>query len=200
MGEGSILIGGVDIRHIAQEKLMDLVSFVFQDTFLFYDTIYENIAVGRHVSREEVERAARAAQCHDFIERLPEGYDTRIGERGVYLSGGEAQRVCVARAILKNAPILVLDEATAFADPENEYRMQQALQELIRDKTVIIIAHRLQSIISAWQIVVMKEGRVVQTGTHPVLSTVSGTYKRMWDAYTDATRWELTNQPASAGY
>lgn len=198
--EGSILIGGVDIRHIAQEKLMDLVSFVFQDTFLFYDTIYENIAVGRHVSREEVERAARAAQCHDFIERLPEGYDTRIGECGVYLSGGEAQRVCVARAILKNAPILVLDEATAFADPENEYRMQQALQELIRDKTVIIIAHRLQSIISARQIVVMKEGRVVQTGTHPVLSTVPGTYKRMWDAYTDATRWELTNQPASAGY
>lgn len=197
--EGSILIGGVDIRHMAQETLMNLVSFVFQDTFLFQDTLYENIAAGRKVGREEVERAARAAQCHDFIMALPHGYDTCIGEHGVCLSGGEAQRVCVARAILKNAPILVLDEATAFADPENEYKMQQALQELIRDKTVIIIAHRLQSVVSAQQIVVLKEGRVDQTGTHPVLSVTPGTYKRMWDACTDAARWEMTNQTALAG-
>ena len=146
--QGEIRIGGVDIRRIATEKLMDMVSFVFQDTFLFYDTLYENIAVGSPgATQEKVIAAAKAAQCHDFIEHLPQGYETRIGDKGVFLSGGEAQRICVARAILKNAPILVLDEATAFADPENEYKMQMALQSLIKDKTVIVIAHRLSSII-----------------------------------------------------
>ena len=119
-------------------------------------------------------------------------YNTRIGDKGVYLSGGESQRVCVARAILKNAPILVLDEATAFADPENEYKMQQAIQQLIKDKTVIIIAHRLSSIISAEQILVLKEGRLIQSGRHEVLSKTDGVYKRMWDAYTSAFRWQLT--------
>lgn len=144
---------------------MDTVSFVFQDTFLFYDTLYENIAIGSpSAGKEAVIAAAEAAQCHDFIERLPDGYDTKIGDKGIFLSGGEAQRICVARAILKNAPILVLDEATAFADPENEYKMQMALQSLIKDKTVIVIAHRLSSIVSAHQIVVMKEGRIVQCG------------------------------------
>lgn len=191
---GEIRIGGIPIRDIGTEKLMELVSFVFQDTFLFYDTLYENIAVGSpHATRQQVEAAARAAQCHDFITRLPQGYDTRIGDRGVYLSGGEAQRVCVARAILKNAPILVLDEATAFADAENEHKMQQALQSLIRGKTVIVIAHRLSSIISADQIVVLKEGRVVQRGRHETLATTEGTYKKMWDAYTSAHQWKLEN-------
>lgn len=195
--QGEIRIGGINIKEIATEYLMDIVSFVFQDTFLFYDTLYENIAVGRSdAKREEVEAAARAAQCHDFIERLPNGYMTRIGDKGVYLSGGEAQRICVARAILKNAPILVLDEATAFADPENEYKMQQALQALIRNKTVIIIAHRLSSIISAGQIVVLKEGRLVQCGRHGELSTTDGVYKKMWDAYTDAFRWQLNTKKA----
>lgn len=195
--QGEIRIGGINIKEIATEHLMDIVSFVFQDTFLFYDTLYENIAVGRpDTKREEVEAAARAAQCHDFIERLPNGYMTRIGDKGVYLSGGEAQRICVARAILKNAPILVLDEATAFADPENEYKMQQALQALIRNKTVIIIAHRLSSIISAGQIVVLKEGRLVQCGRHGELSTTDGVYKKMWDAYTDAFRWQLNTKKA----
>ena len=190
--QGEIRIGGVDIRQIATEKLMDMVSFVFQDTFLFYDTLYENIAVGSPTAtREKVIAAAKAAQCHDFIERLPQGYDTRIGDKGVYLSGGEAQRICVARAILKNAPILVLDEATAFADPENEYKMQMALQSLIKDKTVIVIAHRLSSIISAHQIIVMKEGRIAQCGKHEVLSATEGTYKNMWDAYTSAYHWTL---------
>ena len=118
--------------------------------------------------------AAKAAQCHEFIERLPQGYETRIGDEGVYLSGGEAQRVCVARAILKNAPILVLDEATAFADPENEYKMQQALQSLIKGKTVIIIAHRLSSIVSADNIVVLQQGRIVQQGQHDDLSVAEG--------------------------
>lgn len=190
--QGEILIGGVDIRRIAVEKLMDMVSFVFQDTFLFYDTLYENIAVGSpSATPEKVMAAARAAQCHDFIERLPQGYGTRIGDKGVFLSGGEAQRICVARAILKNAPILVLDEATAFADPENEQKMQMALQSLIKDKTVIVIAHRLSSVISAGQIVVMKEGRVVQCGKHEELSVTDGTYKKMWDAYTSAYHWTL---------
>lgn len=195
--QGEIRIGGINIKEIATEYLMDIVSFVFQDTFLFYDTLYENIAVGRpDAKREEVEAAARAAQCHDFIARLPNGYMTRIGDKGVYLSGGEAQRICVARAILKNAPILVLDEATAFADPENEYKMQQALQALIRNKTVIIIAHRLSSIISAGQIVVLKEGRLVQCGRHGELSMTDGVYKKMWDAYTDAFRWQLNTKKA----
>ena len=190
--QGEIRIGGVDIRQIATEKLMDMVSFVFQDTFLFYDTLYENIAVGSPTAtREKVIAAAKAAQCHDFIERLPQGYDTRIGDTGVYLSGGEAQRICVARAILKNAPILVLDEATAFADPENEYKMQMALQSLIKGKTVIVIAHRLSSVVSAGRIIVMKEGRMAQCGKHEVLSVTEGVYKNMWDAYTSAYHWTL---------
>ena len=190
--QGEICIGGVDIRRIATAKLMDMVSFVFQDTFLFYDTLYENITVGSPVAtKEKVIAAAKAAQCHDFIEKLPQGYETRIGDKGVFLSGGEAQRICVARAILKNAPILVLDEATAFADPENEHKMQMALQSLIKNKTVIVIAHRLSSIVSAHQIVVMKEGRIVQCGIHDVLSTAEGVYKNMWDAYTNAYQWTL---------
>ena len=189
---GEICIGGVDIRRIATAKLMDMVSFVFQDTFLFYDTLYENIAVGSpDTTKEKVIAAAKAAQCHDFIECLPQGYETRIGDKGVFLSGGEAQRICVARAILKNAPILVLDEATAFADPENEHKMQMALQSLIKDKTVIVIAHRLSSVISAHQIVVMKEGRIVQCGKHEQLSVTKGVYKNMWNAYTSAYHWTL---------
>lgn len=195
VGEGGIYIGGVDVRNIKTEELMNLVSFVFQDTFLFYDTLYENIAVGSpNATREQVEAAARAAQCHEFISNLPDGYDTRIGDKGVFLSGGEAQRICVARAILKNAPILVLDEATAFADPENEYKMQQALQHLIKNKTVIIIAHRLSSIVSAQQIVVLKEGSIAQIGTHQQLSSIPGVYRQMWEAYTDAFQWELKTE------
>ena len=199
VGQGEIRIGGIDIREIATERLMDIVSFVFQETFLFYDTLYENIRTGRpDATHEEVVAAAKAAQCHEFIERLPDGYATRIGDRGVYLSGGEAQRVCVARAILKNAPVLVLDEATAFADPENEWKMQQALQHLIRDKTVIIIAHRLSSIVAAQQILVLRQGQLVQSGRHEVLSKTDGVYKKMWDAYTDAFRWQLDTKEKRA--
>lgn len=190
--QGEICIGGVDMRQIATAKLMDMVSFVFQDTFLFYDTLYENIAVGSpYATKEKVIAAAKAAQCHDFIECLPQGYETRIGDKGVFLSGGEAQRICVARAILKNAPILVLDEATAFADLENEHKMQMALQSLIKDKTVIVIAHRLSSVISAHQIIVMKEGHIAQCGKHEQLSVTEGVYKNMWDAYTSAYHWTL---------
>ncbi|MCI1648085.1 MAG: ABC transporter ATP-binding protein/permease [Bacteroides sp.] len=189
---GEILIGDVNIKDIATEQLMDMVSFVFQDNFLFFDTLYENIRVGNpETTQEQVIAAAKAAQCHDFITGLPQGYETRIGDEGVYLSGGESQRICVARAILKNAPILVLDEATAFADPENEYKMQQALKHLIHNKTVIIIAHRLSSIVSAQQILVLKEGRLIQQGQHHELCKKEGTYKKMWDAYTSAFHWEL---------
>lgn len=193
--QGAIKIGGINIREIATEQLMDRVSFVFQDSFLFFDTLYENIRVGKpDATEEEVHAAARAAQCDEFIGRLPQGYQTLIGEGGVYLSGGEEQRVSVARAILKNSPILVLDEATAFADPENEYKMQLALQELIKDKTMIIIAHRLSSIISANQIIVLKEGEIVQKGVHAELSRKEGVYKKMWDAYTDAFQWTLKTE------
>ena len=175
--QGEIKIGGTNVKNIATEQLMDLVSFVFQDSFLFFDTIYENIRVGNpHATREQVIAAAQAAQCDEFIQHLPKQYDTIIGEEGVYLSGGEEQRISVARAILKNSPILVLDEATAFADPENEYKMQLAIQKLIRDKTVIIIAHRLSS---------------MQQGTHEELCRQEGVYKKMWDAYTDASQWTL---------
>lgn len=190
--QGEIKIGGTNVKNIATEQLMDLVSFVFQDSFLFFDTIYENIRVGNpHATREQVIAAAQAAQCDEFIQHLPKQYDTIIGEEGVYLSGGEEQRISVARAILKNSPILVLDEATAFADPENEYKMQLAIQKLIRDKTVIIIAHRLSSILSANRIVVLKEGCVVQQGTHEELCRQEGVYKKMWDAYIDASQWTL---------
>ena len=193
--QGAIKIGGINIREIATGQLMDRVSFVFQDSFLFFDTLYENIRVGKpDATEEEVHAAARAAQCDEFIGRLPQGYQTLIGEGGVYLSGGEEQRVSVARAILKNSPILVLDEATAFADPENEYKMQLALQELIKDKTVIIIAHRLSSIISANQIIVLKEGEIVQKGVHAELSRKEGVYKKMWNAYTDAFQWTLKTE------
>lgn len=191
--QGEISIGGVNVKNIATEQLMDMVSFVFQDSFLFYDTLYENIRVGNpHATREQVIAAAKAAQCDDFISRLPKQYDTVIGEEGVHLSGGEEQRISVARAILKNSPILVLDEATSFADPENEYKMQLAIQKLISNKTVIIIAHRLSSIRSANRIVVLKEGSIAQQGTHNELCRQEGVYKKMWDAYTDASQWTLT--------
>lgn len=190
---GEIQIGGVNIKDIPTQELMNTVSFVFQDTFLFYDTLFENIRVGNpKATKEEVYAAAKAAQCHEFIQNLPDGYNTLIGEGGVFLSGGEEQRVSVARAILKNAPILVLDEATAFADPENEYKMQIAIKELIKDKTVIMIAHRLSSIKNAEQIIVLENGRIKQVGTHDKLTSQDGLYKRMWNAYTSAYDWTLS--------
>ncbi len=197
---GAIRIGGVDVREIGTERRMDTVSFVFQDVHLFYDTIEENIRMGnRKAGMEEVVSAAKAACCHEFITRLPEGYDTKIGEGGTYLSGGEAQRVSIARAILKNAPILVLDEATAFADPENEVKIQQGLISLIQGKTVIVIAHRLTTIREADNIIVVSNGHIVETGPHDELLSDDGLYRRMWQAHIDAGAWELSSEEAKDG-
>ena len=193
--EGKVLIGGINVREIAPEELMKYISFVFQNTKLFKTSLLENIKYGNpDATMEEVERAVDMAQCREIINKLPLGLNTKIGTEGTYLSGGDQQRIVLARAILKNAPSIVLDEATAFADPENEYKMQQALQHLIKNKTVIIIAHRLSSIVSAQQIVVLKEGSIAQIGTHQKLSSIPGVYRQMWEAYTDAFQWELKTE------
>ena len=189
--EGNISIGGVDIRQLSTEKLMQMVSFVFQDSFMFAQTMYENIRMGMNKTKEEVIAAAQAAQIHDFIMSLPKGYDTLFGQQGVHLSGGEQQRFQLARAILKNAPILVLDEATAFADPENEYKIQQAFSELIKGKTVLVIAHRLSTITTADQIIVFEKGEINAIGTHNELLQSSELYQRMWNAHNRAQDWNI---------
>ncbi|WP_195267970.1 ABC transporter ATP-binding protein [Eubacterium sp. 1001713B170207_170306_E7] len=193
--EGRIAIGGVDIRHIANEELMSIVSFVFQDVFLFKQSLMENIRLGKpDATDEEVIAAAKAAQCHSFISALPRGYHTVYGRDGIYLSGGEQQRVAIARAIIKNAPVLVLDEATAFSDPENEHLIQQALQALMADKTVIMIAHRLSTIRSADNILVMEDGELKERGTHDALIRKNGKYRMMWDTYMQTLNWKLEKE------
>jgi ATP-binding cassette subfamily B protein len=193
VAEGAVKIGGVDIRDMSSEYLMSLVSFVFQDVFLFKQSILDNILIGtKNASREDAVAAAKAAQCHDFVEKLPQGYDTVIGTKNIHLSGGERQRIVIARAILKNAPIIVLDEATAFADPENEQKIQKAFERLMKDKTVIIIAHRLSTVRGADNIVVIDRGRLVEEGTHEALVKAGGRYCRMWEQYTGAMNWSLT--------
>ncbi|MGX1830304.1 ABC transporter ATP-binding protein [Paenibacillus taichungensis] len=190
--QGEITIGGVPIQEMGTEKLMETVSFVFQDVHLFYDTIEENIRMGNTAaSRDDVIAAARTACCHEFIEKLDEGYDTKIGEGGTYLSGGEAQRIAIARALLKDAPILVLDEATAYADAENEHKIQQGLAQLVQGKTVLIIAHRLTTICSAEQILVIRQGTIVERGTHEQLREANGLYEKMWQAHIHAASWKL---------
>ncbi|MDR0554772.1 MAG: ABC transporter ATP-binding protein/permease [Treponema sp.] len=190
--EGAVKIGGVDIRDMTQDYLMSLVSFVFQDVFLFKQSIADNIAVGKKgASRAEIIAAACAAQANEFIEKLPQGYDTVFGSEGVHLSGGEMQRVVIARAILKDAPILALDEATAFADPENESKIQAALSRLMKNKTVIIIAHRLSTVRGADKIVMMDKGVKIEEGTHDALVNAGGRYRAMWEHYTGALDWTL---------
>lgn len=182
--EGAVKINGKSITELKTENLMDLVSFVFQETFMLSDTIYQNIAIGSNTAtREQVETAAKAAQIHDFIMSLPNGYDTKLGEGGVKLSGGERQRVCIARAILKDAPVIVFDEATSYTDIENEHKIQLALQNLLKGKTTIMIAHRLHTIVGADQICVFHQGEVEETGTHQELLAANGRYARMWAAY-----------------
>lgn len=190
--DGAISIGGVDVREMTTDTLMSWVSFVFQDPFLLYDTIGNNIKLGRpNANAAEVEAAARAAQAHDFILALPQGYDTIAGERGIRLSGGQKQRITIARAILQNNPIIILDEATAFADPENEALIQGAIAALTVGKTLIVVAHRLPTIMTADQIVVLDRGQVVECGKHDDLIHTNGVYANLWNRYEDAQNWEL---------
>ena len=189
---GEILIGGVPVKEIPTSVLMDNVAFVFQDNMLFFDTIEENIRMGnKTASFEEVARAACAAQCHEFIESLPNGYQTLVGEGGIYLSGGEAQRIALARAILKDSPIILLDEATAFADPENEGKILAAFSHLIKGKTVLVIAHRLSTITNADRILYVDKGVIAEQGTHEQLLALKGEYARMWETYNRAKRWTI---------
>lgn len=194
---GCIKIGGVDVREIDGAELMKNVAFVFQDTRLFKESLFENIRAGRpEAAREEVMAAARAAQCADILEKLPHGLDTVVGAEGVYLSGGECQRVALARAILKDAPIVVLDEATAFADPENEHQIQLAFEKLTRGKTVLMIAHRLSTIQNANKIIVMDNGKVAESGTHGELLAMNGLYAGMWADYQRSAQWKVGKEQA----
>lgn len=192
--KGRIRIGKTDIRDIPKETLMNHVSFVFQNSRLIKASILENVRMGKPAaSREEIILALEAAQCMDIVKKLPNGIDTVVGTDGVYLSGGEQQRVAIARAILKNAPILILDEATAFADPDNEVRVQQALSALSQGKTVIMIAHRLSSITNADCIYVLRDGEIAESGTHHELIHKNGIFAHMWNNYSEAAEWKIQN-------
>ena len=190
---GTVEVGGTDVRQMDPHVLMDQVAFVFQNTHLFKATILENVRASRPgASREEVQAALSAAQCDDIIAKLPHGMDTMIGTEGTYLSGGEQQRIALARAILKDAPIIVLDEATAFADPENEALIQKAFTALTKGRTVIMIAHRLSTVVGADRIIVLESGHVVEEGTHSDLAASGGLYSRMWEDYNSAVRWRIS--------
>lgn len=190
--QGRILLDGKNIREIDPEKLLTLISIVFQDVYLFNDTIRNNIKVGKmNASQEEIEWAARQACCHDFIMQLPQGYDTLVGEGGSTLSGGEKQRVSIARALLKDAPIVLLDEATASLDPENESQVQQAINALVSNKTVVIIAHRLKTVKRANKIIVLDEGRIVEQGRHEELLEKKGLYQHLWTLQQEAAGWSM---------
>lgn len=191
--EGSVLVGGVDVRDMDPHVLMDKIAFVFQNNRLFKASILENVRAARpSATREEVKRALSAAQCDDILSKLPNGMDTVIGTEGTYLSGGEQQRVALARAILKDAPIVVLDEATAFADPENEALIQKAFGALTKDKTVIMIAHRLSTVVGADKIIVLDNGHAIEEGTHKALKDKDGMYSRMWTDYNKAVKWRIS--------
>ena len=193
VSSGEVEVGGVDVRETDPHVLMDQVAFVFQNNRLFKASILENVRAARpEATREEVQRALSAAQCGDILAKLPEGMDTVIGTEGTYLSGGEQQRVALARAILKDAPIVVLDEATAFADPENEVLIQKAFAALTKGRTVIMIAHRLSTVVNADRIIVLDSGRVAEEGTHAELVSKDGLYARMWKDYNQAVQWRIT--------
>ena len=192
---GMVKIGGVNVKDIPKEELMNTVSFVFQNSRLIKASILENVRMAKpDATREEIAHALEAAQCLDIIEKLPNGIDTVVGAKGVYLSGGEQQRIAIARAILKNAPILILDEATAFADPDNEVRVQQALSALSKGKTVIMIAHRLSSITDADCIYVLQDGEIVESGTHSGLIERNGIFTKMWKNYSEAAEWKIAKE------
>lgn len=190
--DGSVKIGGINVKEIAKEELMDTVSFVFQDSKLLKTSILENVRMAKPgASREEILKALHDAQCDDILEKLPQGVDTVVGAKGVYLSGGEQQRISIARVMLKNAPILILDEATAFADPDNEAKVQAAFSVLAKGKTVLMIAHRLSTVTGADRIVVIKDGKIEDTGTHGQLKDKDGLYAEMWRQYNKAAKWKV---------
>ena len=194
---GTVAIGGINVRELNTEDLMRQVAFVFQDTRLFKESLLENIRAARpEASRDEVLSAARAAQCDDILEKLPQGLDTVVGMKGIYLSGGEQQRIALARAILKDAPIVVLDEATAFADPENEHQIQKAFEALTKNKTVLMIAHRLSTVQNADSIIVLSDGRVIEQGSHESLLALHGVYTGMWEDYQRSAQWKVGKEEA----
>ena len=190
--EGSVSVGGVDVKDIDKQTLMNQIAFVFQNTRLFKDTLLENIRAARpNATREEVLHAVRCAQCQEIIDRLPDGLDSVVGNGGTYLSGGENQRIALARAVLKDAPIVILDEATAFADAENEHQIQMAFEKLTEGKTVLMIAHRLSTIQNADQILVFEEGKIIEQGTHNSLLAANGKYASMWRDYQTSIQWKV---------
>lgn len=192
VNKGAILVGGVDVREIGTEELMKNISFVFQDSHLFKDTLLRNIQAAKPgASIEEVEWAVKAARCEDIINKFPQGLNTQVGSKGIYLSGGECQRIALARAVLKDAPIIVLDEATAFADPDNEYQIQKAFETLVKGKTVLMIAHRLSTICGADQILLMNHGEIEEAGTHEELLNKKGIYATMWNDYQTSVTWKV---------
>lgn len=189
---GAVKIGGVDVKNIDSKELMDHVSYVFQDSKLLKTSILENVRMGRpDASEQEVLQALKEAQCMDILEKFPDGVNTVIGSKGIYVSGGEAQRLAIARAFLKNAPVLILDEATAFADPDNEVLVQKAFENLSRNKTVIMIAHRLSTITGADRIYVLKDGKIAEEGTHEELTKQNGIYTHMWKEYNQSVNWKV---------
>ncbi|WP_400198970.1 ABC transporter ATP-binding protein [Methanobrevibacter smithii] len=195
VNQGSIKVGDVDVRDISTKELMKNISFVFQNTTLFKDSIYNNVAIGRKgASRDDVKKALSLTQCDDIIDELPDGINTVIGSEGTYLSGGQQQRIALARAVLKDAPIIILDEATALADPENEYMIQKAISEITKDKTVIMIAHRLSSVKNVDKIYVVENGRIVEEGNHHTLIDSGGIYSRMWDEFNQSIQWKVKSE------
>ena len=193
--DGSVLMGGVDVRNIDKQTLMNQIAFVFQNTKLFKDTLLENIRAARpKATREEVLQATVSAQCQEIIDRLPNRLDTIVGNGGTYLSGGENQRIALARAILKDAPIIILDEATAFADAENEHQIQLAFEKLTKGKTVLMIAHRLSTIQNADLILVFDEGKIIERGTHDDLLAANGKYASMWNDYQTSIHWKVEKE------
>ena len=192
---GTVRVGGVDVRNIPKEELMNTVSFVFQNSRLIKASIFENVRLGKpEATREEVMAALKNAQCDDILEKLPDGMDTVIGTKGVYLSGGEQQRIAIARVMLKNTPIIILDEATAFADPDNETRVQAAFSKLSQGKTVIMIAHRLSTVAGADQIYVVKDGQIAESGSSRELMERGGLFARMWKNYQTSVQWKVQKE------
>ncbi|MDN5292311.1 MAG: ATP-binding cassette, subfamily bacterial IrtA/YbtP, partial [Anaerophaga sp.] len=197
---GEILMGGINIKKIPQKELMDKIALVFQNTKLFKSTLRENIVFGKkYVKDQEIERAIDLSQSREIIDHLPNGLETEIGTKGTYLSGGEQQRITIARAFLKDAPIVVMDEATAFADPENEHLIQAALRALSHGKTTLLIAHRLTTVVKADRILVVDQGQISEVGTHQELLNKGGSYKKMWNEYQQSVAWKIGSVEEKSG-